>query len=304
MASSGVRLGVAYPQALIGGAPSALERYAREVEAHGYTHLVLYDHLLGADRSAWPDLVGPWRADDEFHDVFVMLGFLGAVTSTIELSTQVLVLPQRQAGAVARQAASAAQLSGNRLRLGVGVGWNPVEFQALGADFTTRGRLVDEQLEVITRLLTGEVVTFQGRWHTLDHVAVNPVPERLVPIWVGGTVRQTFERVANYGDGWITLYDRPGDVFDRRVARLRAAVEAAGRDPEAVGVDVWVSMGGTGPSEWRREVEGWAERGVTHLTLNTGFRSLHHQPIDSREIEGHLDAVQRYYDTVKDLLCG
>ncbi|MBV9659841.1 MAG: LLM class F420-dependent oxidoreductase [Acidimicrobiales bacterium] len=301
---TGVRLGVAFPQTLIGGTPSALESFARQVEARGFSHLVLYDHLLGADRSAWPDLVGPWRADDEFHDVFVMLGFLAAMTSTIELSTQVLVLPQRQAGAVARQAASAAQLSGNRLRLGVGVGWNPVEFQALGANFTIRGRFIDEQLEVVSRLLTGEIVTFQGRWHTLDRVAINPVPHLPIPIWVGGTVTETFERVARYGDGWITLYDRPGDVFDRRRARLGASLEAVGRDPGTIGVDAWVSMGGGRPSDWRREVEGWVARGVTHLTLNTGFRSLHHQPIDSHEANGHIDAALTYFDTVKDLLCG
>jgi probable F420-dependent oxidoreductase len=298
------RLGVAYPQAAIGGAPATLGGFARVVEEHGFSHLALYDHLLGADRSWWPDLVGPWRADDEFHDAFVMLGYLGAVTSTIELSTQVLVLPQRQAGAVARQAASAAQLSGDRLRLGVGVGWNTPEFQALGADFGLRGRLIDEQLEVVTRLLTGEVVTFEGRWHTLDHVAINPVPQGPVPIWVGGTVTQAFERVARYGDGWITLYDRPGEVLDRRLARLRACVEAKGRDPDTIGVDAWLSMGCTQPTDWRREVEGWLQRGVTHLTLNTGFEALHHHPIGSTNAEAHIDAARSFYDTVKDLLCG
>jgi probable F420-dependent oxidoreductase len=301
--SSTVRLGVAYPQTAIGGAPDVLAAFAQAVEADGFDHIALYDHLLGADRSIWPDLVGPWRADDEFHDVFVLLGFLAAATSTIELSPQVLVLPQRQAGAVARQAASAAQLSDNRLRLGLGVGWNPVEFQALGADFGVRGRFIDEQLEVMTRLLTGDVVTFTGRWHTLDHVAVNPVPDRPVPLWFGGTVTQAFERVAAYGEGWITLYDRPGSVVERRLRRLHACAERRGRDPDTIGLDAWLSMGGTTPADWRVEVEGWLNHGVTHLTLNTAFKALHHEPIASTELDAHLDAARAFHDAVKDLLC-
>jgi probable F420-dependent oxidoreductase len=300
----GVRLGVAFPQAAIGGDPEVVARFARAVEADGFGHLALYDHLLGADRSHWPDLVGPWRADDEFHDVFVLLGYLAAATTTIELSPQVLVLPQRQAGAVARQAATAAQLSRDRLRLGIGVGWNPVEFEALGASFQQRGQVVDEQLEVVSRLLTGEVVTFQGRWHTLDHVALNPVPGRRIPLWFGGGSTPAFERVARHGDGWITLYDRPGADVERRLERLRGCVARVGRDPAAIGVDAWVSMGGTTPSEWRREVEGWLARGVTHLTLNTAFEALHHLPIRSRELEAHLDAVLGFHDTVSDLLTG
>ena len=300
---AGIRLGVAYPQAAIGGAPETLAAFASSVEKHGFSHIALYDHLLGADRKTWPDLVGPWRSDDEFHDVFVMLGYLAAVTSDIELSTQVLVLPQRQAGAVARQAASAAQLSGDRLRMGIGVGWNPVEFQALGADFGLRGRFIDEQLQVITRLLTGDVITFNGRWHTLDHVAINPLPRAPVPLWFGGTVTQAFERVALYGQGWITLYDRPGDILDRRLSRLRACAEAKGRDPGTIGVDAWVSMGRSGPSEWRREIEGWRKYGVTHLTLNTGFRALHHHPIEGKGLDAHVDAALSYFDAVKDIIC-
>jgi len=298
-----IRLGVSYPQSAIGGAPQTLHDFATAVEADGFDHLALYDHVLGADRATWPDLTGPWRADDEFDDVFVLLGYLAAVTSTIELTTQVLVLPQRQTAVATRQAATAAQLSHDRVRLGIGVGWNPVEYQALGTDFTNRGRRVDEQLEVMTRLLTGDVVTYSGRWHELDHVALNPVPARPLPLWFGGTVTQAFERVAKHGDGWITLYDRPGEVVERRLNRLRACVEGQGRDPATIGVDVWLSMGDTTPAAWRAEVEGWLKHGVTHLTLNTGFRSLHHHPIGSNELDAHLDAVRTFRDTVADLLC-
>jgi probable F420-dependent oxidoreductase len=301
--SAAPRLGIAYPQAVIGSAPETLAAFAAVAEQDGFAHLALYDHVLGADRAVWPELVGPWRAEHEFHDVFVALGFLASATSSIELSTQVLILPQRQAAAVARQAASVAQLCGNRLRLGIGVGWNPVEFQALGADFGTRGKLVDEQLDVMTRLLTGEIVDYRGRWHTLDHVAINPVPNQAIPLWFGGTVSKTFERVARHGDGWITLYDRPGDTVQRRLDRLRRAAVRQGREPDQIGVDVWISMGGTTAADWRHEIEGWRGHGVTHLTLNTGFRALHHEPIESNELQAHVDGARRFRDAVEDLLC-
>jgi probable F420-dependent oxidoreductase len=297
-----VALGVAYPQSAIGGAPGVLRAFAEAVEGEGFAHLALYDHILGADRAAWPDLVGPWRAEHEFHDVFVALGFVAAVTTSIELSIQVLVLPQRQVAAAARQAASVAQLSRDRLRLGIGVGWNPVEYQALGVDFQRRGELLDEQLPLFTRLLTGEVVTHEGRWHTMDHVAMNPVPSAPIPLWFGGSVPQTFDRVARHGRGWITLYDRPGDSVARRLDKLRARVASVGRDPATVGLDVWLSMDGSRPADWRREVAGWILHGVTHLTLNTGFEALHHRPIASSSPDAHLDAARRFRDAVGDLL--
>lgn len=297
-----VRLGVAYPQAAIGSSPDTLRAFATAIEEEPFDHLALYDHVLGADRETWPDLVGPWRADDEFHDVFVMLGFLAAVTTSIELSTQVLVLPQRQTAVAARQIASAAQLSGDRLRLGIGVGWNPVEYGALGVDFSTRGRRLDEQLDVLTRLLSGEVVHYRGRWHELDHVALNPVPAEAVRLWFGGATQEAFDRVATHGHGWITLYDRPGERTQRRLDRLRQAVERVGRDPRQVGVDVWLSIGDTDHDAWRREVEGWRAHDVTHLTLNTAFEALHHRPIRSREVAAHIDAAQTFRDVVADLL--
>ncbi|MBV9660908.1 MAG: TIGR03619 family F420-dependent LLM class oxidoreductase [Acidimicrobiales bacterium] len=297
-----VRLGVAYPQSALGGSPEALRSFACAVEDAGFTHLALYDHILGADRQAWPDLTGPWRAEHEFHDAFVALAFVAASTSAIELTVQVLVMPQRQIAATARQAASVAQLSNGRMRLGIGAGWNPVEYQALGVDFHDRGEVLDEQLPIFQRLLTGEIVSSKGRWHTLDHVALNPVPAQPIPLWFGGTVSKTFQRVADFGQGWITLYDRPGETVARRLKRLHGRAAAAGRDPEGLGLDVWLSMGGTGPSQWRQEVEGWLAHGVTHLTLNTGFEALHHHPIEGTSIEAHLDAVRTFRDTVGDLL--
>jgi len=298
-----MHLGVAYPQVAIGGDPATVSAFAAGVETASFHHLALYDHVLGADRTTWPDLTGPWRAEHEFHDVFALLGYLAATTTSVELTTQVLVLPQRQAPVVARQAATVAQLSDHRFRLGVGVGWNPVEFQALGVEFTNRGRRIDEQLEVIRQLLTGEVVVFEGQWHELDHVALNPVPAKPVPLWIGGSGNAAFARVAAHGDGWVTLYDRPGEHTARRIGRLRDRVARHGRDPASIGVDVWVSMGDSTPSDWRREVEGWRDHGVTHLTLNTAFDVLHHRPIAGATTDAHLDAACRYRDAVADLLC-
>jgi alkanesulfonate monooxygenase SsuD/methylene tetrahydromethanopterin reductase-like flavin-dependent oxidoreductase (luciferase family) len=239
-----LRLGIAYPQASMGGSPAALSAFARGVEDAAFAHIALYDQVLGADRAVWPDLMGPWRADHEFNDVFVALGFLAAATSTIELSPQVVILPQRQAAVVARQAASVAQLSGNRLRMGIGVG------EPRGVPSARRRRRAARSHRRRAaggngRPVLGKVMEFNGRWHALDHVALNPIPDAPIPLWFGGIVTQTFDRIARHGQGWIALYDRPGEGTDRRLRRLRLATERLGRDAQSVGVDAWVSMGGT-----------------------------------------------------------
>lgn len=298
-----MQLGVAIPQTDIGGEASVVSEFARSAEDAGYQHLATYDHVLGANVANRPEWTGPYTSADPFHDTFVLFGYLAAITETIELSTHVLVLPQRQTALVAKQAASVDVLSGGRLRLGVGVGWNPVEYIGLGADFGNRGVRSSEQAEVLKALWTEPHVSYSGRWHEIPDAGINPLPvQRPVPLWFGGSGERLLRRTAKYGDGWITLYHQPDDQARRDFDLLAQYTEAEGRNRAEVGVDVWVSMGESTPTDWRNEVAAWKQMGVSHLTLNTSFAVGHHRRIDGTSLAQHCDAVNLYIDAVGDLL--
>jgi probable F420-dependent oxidoreductase len=182
-----MKLGVVYPQTELGGDPDAVLRIGLATEELGFSHLLFYDHVVGAvheDRE--PPLRGPYTDDDPFHDPFVALGYLAGMTKRIDLVTGVLILPQRQTVLVARQATDVDLLSGGRLRLGVGTGWNHVEFEALGQDFSSRGRRLDEQIEFLRELWTKPLLTRRGEFDTIDRAAINPRPNRVIPVWIGG----------------------------------------------------------------------------------------------------------------------
>lgn len=203
-----MRLGVAYPQSELGGDPTALHRFAVAAEDLGYDHLLMFDHVVGAVR-AERDLPMPARSYDErdpFHDPLVAFGYLAAVTRRIELVTGILILPQRQTVLVARQAADVDLLSGGRLRMGVGIGYNPVESEALGATWAVRGRRMDEQIPFLRQLWTGEPVTFTGEFDQIDRAALNPHPTRPIPIWCGGSSEPAFRRAARLADGFVFGY--------------------------------------------------------------------------------------------------
>src|SRR5690606_38820187 len=200
-----MRIGAVYPQTELGGDPEAVRRIGIGVEQLGFDHLLAYDHVLGAvqtDRD--PPLAGPYDETVPFHDPLVMFGYLAALTERIELVTGILVLPQRQTALVARQAADVDLLSGGRLRLGVGVGWNWVEYQALGQDFHTRGLRQEEQIELMRRLWTEPVVEHHGRFDVVDRAALVPRPNRTIPVWMGGFGPAAFARAAALAAG-VTL---------------------------------------------------------------------------------------------------
>ena len=298
-----MRLGVAIPQTDIGGDPSTLAAFAQGSEAAGFAHLATYDHVLGANPASRPDWAGPYTSADPFHDAFVLFGYLASLTKTIELSTHVLILPQRQTALVAKQAASVDVLSGGRLRLGVGVGWNPVEYVGLGEDFVNRGERSSEQAEVLKALWTQPHVDFDGQWHQIPDAGINPMPvQRPIPLWFGGSGSRVMRRIASWGDGWITLYHRPDDGARRDFEKLDRFVREAGRDPADVGVDAWVSMGQGTPHDWRAEIVAWKQLGVSHITLNTAFDVGHHHRIEGSTLPDHLQAIQSYVAAVEDVL--
>jgi probable F420-dependent oxidoreductase len=285
-----MRLGVIFPQTESTTDPVALRDYVQAADEIGYDHLLMYDHVLGVDPTGRPDWRANYTKDDPFQEPLVFLGYAAALTRRLELVTGVLVLPQRQTVLVAKQAAEVDVLSGGRLRLGVGVGWNEIEFQALGQDFHDRGARIVEQIEVLRALWTRPLVEVLGRWHTVDRAGLNPRPvQRPIPIWLGGWDERVLRRVARIADGWFP-FRHPPEGWQAQIERLRGYLRDAGRDPGALGIEPRFTLRGT-PDEWRRFKAEWAALGATHLTLNT-------MGIGLPTFAAHVDAMRRWHHEV------
>ncbi len=266
-----MQIGVVFPQTEIGSDPAVIRDYAQAVEGAGYQHLLVFDHVLGGKLERFEKLGRrpPYTDQSAFHEPFVLFGFLGAVTERLELVTGVIILPQRQTALVAKQAAAVDVLTRGRLRLGVGIGWNHVEYEALNEDFHTRGRRVSEQIAVMRKLWTEPVVTFDGAYHHIDRAGINPLPvQRPIPVWMGGTVEPVLKRLAEVADGWFPQF-QPGDEARQTLDRLRGYIQAAGRAPSAVGIEGRFALSIGGPAEWVQRAREWRDLGATHLSVNT-----------------------------------
>ncbi len=208
-----MKVGVVFPQTEIGSDPAVIRDYAQVAEGAGYHHLLVFDHVLGGKLERFDKLgrLPPYTDETPFHEPFVLFGYLAAVTQRLELVTGIIILPQRQTALVAKQAAAVDVLTGGRLRLGVGIGWNYVEYEALNEDFHTRGRRVSEQIAVMRKLWTEPTVTFDGAYHHIDRAGINPLPiQRPIPVWMGGMVEPVLRRLAQTADGWFPQF-QPGD---------------------------------------------------------------------------------------------
>lgn len=284
-----MELGVVLPQTEIGSDPVALRDFAQATEALGFGHLLLYDHVLGADPDRPGGWSGPYDKDSSFHEPFVALGYLAAFTERIELVTGVIILPQRQAALVAKQAAEVDVLSKGRLRLGVGTGWNPVEYEALGENFHDRGKRQEEQIQLMRQLWREDVVTFDGRSHKVTLAGIKPRPGRDIPVWFGGGVDAVLRRAARIGDGWMPI---TGPESARNaVPTLRAYLRDEGRDPAAFGIQAQVPLRGGDPERWRRRAADWREVGATHLSIVT-------MGADLKTPDAHIDAIRSWKDAV------
>src|SRR5438094_3838182 len=234
-----MRLGVVFPQTEIGSDPSVIRDYAQVAESAGYDHLLVFDHVLGGKLERF-DKLGrrpPYTDESPFHEVFVLFGYLGACTQRLELVTGIVILPQRQTALVAKQAAAVDVLSGGRLRLGIGVGWNHVEYQGLGKNFKDRGRRIEEQVALMRELWTRELVDFEGKHESVHRASIRPLPiQRPIPIWFGGTADVVLQRVARMGDGWFPQ-QQPGPEAAEAVEQLRRYTVEAGRRPEDIGIE-------------------------------------------------------------------
>jgi probable F420-dependent oxidoreductase len=276
-----MQVGAVYPQIELRGDPSAVRRFGLAVEELGFDYLLAYDHILGAvhaDRT--PPLTGPYTEHDPFHDPFVMFAYLAAVTERLKFATGILVLPQRPTALVARQAADLDLLSGGRLRLGVGIGWNYVEYEALGQQFRTRGARQEEQIGLLRRLFAEPVVDFTGRFDRIDRAGLVPRPAHPIPIWLGGSSEAAYDRAARLADGFIFS---AGDI-DRTIdawQRLRDRAHREGRSLDEFGAERVVRPHGA-PGDLTAEIDAWREAGGTHLSVVTMGLGL-----DS--VDSHID---------------
>jgi probable F420-dependent oxidoreductase len=287
-----MQIGAVLPHNEIGTDPGAIKAYLQGVEELGMTHLLIYDHVMGADPNRPGGYKGPYDKDIAFHEPLTFFAFAAAVTSSIELVTTVLILPQRQTVLVAKQAAEVAILSENRLRLGVGTGWNEIEYQALNEDFTNRGRRQADQVELMRKLWTSDAFSYSSDYHTIELASINPLPSEPVPIWFGGSAPALLERCARLGDGWMPL----GGANDKSAAlldQIRTHREAAGRSMDGFGVQAQAQWGGGDPDRWRSHAERWRDIGATHLAVATHNAG----PTD---VDGHLARITEYRDAVAD----
>ena len=293
-----MKIGVVFPQTEIGSDPSAVRDYVQAVEAMGYSHMMAYDHVLGADTSHHANWEGSYTTESMFHEPFVLFGYLAGVTTTLELVTAVLILSQRQTALVAKQAAEVDLLTGGRLRLGVGVGWNHVEYEALNQDFSNRGSRYAEQIELLREFWTKDTVGFDGRYHKVDHAGINPQPiQKPIPIWMGAGARanpvptdRVLRRVARLADGWFPQM-QPGDDARATVERLKIFAREAGRDGESIGMESRINLADGNPELWQSQARAWEEMGATHVSVNT-MRAGLSSPQD------HINAIQQFKEVI------
>lgn len=262
-----MKFGAVLPTCEIGDDPVAIRDWAQAAESLGYSHIVVYDHVLGAEHAGRdPKLWGPYTEQDPFHEPFVVFGFLAGVTTTIEFETAVIILPQRQTALVAKQAAEVDVLSGGRLRLGVGTGWNHVEYESLGIEWADRGKILDDQIVLLRKLWNEDVVDHTSAFHRIDRAGILPRPRRSIPIWFGGFSKVAMRRAARVGDGFT--FASAGSKTIDNANQLREAVAEAGRDPSTFPIELTVSSG-LSPEKWESLVSEAREAEISHVCLNT-----------------------------------
>jgi probable F420-dependent oxidoreductase len=291
---SELKIGLVYPQTEFGNDPAAIQEYAQTAEGLGFSHILAYDHVLGANPDRPGGWGGPYTYRHPFQEPLVLFSFMAALTRRVEFTTGVIILPQRQTALFAKQAATLDVLSGGRVRVGIGNGWNPVEYVALNEDFHNRGKRIEEQVAVLRQLWAQPLITFEGRWHHFPDAGLNPLPSRRsIPLWFGGHAPQVLRRAAALGDGWMPNYRRPADALPS-IEQLERYLEEAGRpglaaktgDRSGFGIEARIPYGEGVADAWRAALQEWAAAGATHVSFNTmgaGFTSP----------DEHLQAIHR-----------
>jgi probable F420-dependent oxidoreductase len=294
-----MKFGVVYPQTELGQDPTAIRDYAQTAEGLGFSHILAYEHVLGANPDRPGGWQGPYTHQHTFMEPFVLFSFLAGQTEKIGFTTGILILPQRQTVLVAKQAACLDVLCSGRLRLGVGLGWNKIEYIALGQEFHTRGRRIEEQVEVMRLLWKNSLVDFDGKWHRISDAGLNPMPlARSIPVWFGGHAEQVLQRAARLGDGWMPNYRSPVDaqpaldMLDEYLVRAgRDRIKPGMSDQAGFGLEARIPYGEGNPDEWQRLIDGWNNIGASHISFNTMGAGLN-------AASDHIRAIQRIAQAV------
>jgi len=282
-----MQIGVVYPQTEFGNDPTAIRDFAQSVEGLGYSHILAYDHVLGANPDRPGGWEGPYTYQSPFQSPFLLFSYMAAVTEQLGFATGIIILPQRQTALVAKQAATLDILSAGRLRLGIGLGWNKTEYIAMGENFHDRGKRIEEQVALMRQLWTEPLVEFSGHWHRVPDAGINPLPvQRPIPIWFGGHADPVLRRLATIGDGWMTNYQTAHDALPA-LDQINRYLDESGRDLSSLGLEARISYGDGNPSTWEGLIKGWEEVGATHLTIQTmrlGFQTP----------DQHMDALREF----------
>jgi probable F420-dependent oxidoreductase len=269
-----MEIGVVFPQTEIGADAGGVRAYAQAVQDLGYEHVVAADHVVGADPSAYPGWDRPYTHESMIHEPFALFAFIAGVAPRLGLAPSVIILPQRHATLVAKQAAEIDVLTNGRFRLGVGIGWNPVEFEALGMNFKDRARRFEEQIDLMRRLWTEPVITYQGTYHTVKSAGLNPLPvQRPIPIWIGASAEPAVKRACRIAEGFLPLRQL-ADGWPATIEKVRGWVREAGRDPSSFGIEGRLNATTDSPDEWRTTVEEWRGLGATHFSVSTSGAGL------------------------------
>ena len=286
-----MQIGAVFPHNEIGTDPGAIKAYAQGVEAMGITHLLIYDHVLGADPDREGGFRGPYDKDVAFHEPFTTFAFIAGVTDKIDLITTVMILPQRQTVLAAKQAAEVALLSNNRFKLGIGVGWNELEYVGLNETFNNRGRRQEEQVDVMRKLWSEDSLDYTGEYHRIDKASINPRPSKTIPIWFGGSAPALLDRVARLGDGWIPLMGA-NDKAKACIDTIKQTRKAAGLSFDNFGIQAQAQYAGGSPERWRKHAEAWREMGCTHLAIAT-------HNAGPTNVDGHLARIGDYQQALQ-----
>lgn len=282
-----MQIGVVYPQNEFPCDPVLIREFAQTAEDLGYTHILAYDHVLGADPEGYAPWRGPYTYQDPFMEPFSLFSYIAAATKRLGLVTGIVILPQRETALVAKQAATLDVLSNGRLRLGIGIGWNRVEYEALNKDFNNRGKRIEEQVTVLRQLWREPVVTFRGKWHSIVSAGLNPLPiQKTIPIWFGGHADAVLKRVAHLGDGWLPNY-RTAAEAKPSLDKIARYLDDADRNWSDIGLEPRLYFDEGDINRWLKEISAWREAGATHLTftsLRSGFR----------EPQEHLNAIKQF----------
>ena len=295
-----MQIGVTFPQREIRADPGAIREFVQAVEELGYDHLVIADHVLGADPAHHPLLENrPYTHESIVHEIFALMAYVASCTQRLGLLTGVLILPQRQTALVAKQAAEIDFLSEGRLRLGIGTGWNHVEYEALGEDFHNRGRRSGEQIALMRSLWSKDTVNFEGLYHRVTHAGLNPPPvQRPIPVWLGGgrdaqpgnRAENVVRRVAKIADGWLPQFPTD-DTGAATLERMRSYAREAGRDPAQIGIEGRIRTAEKQPEDWVMEARWWEGMGASHINVDTRWA-------DMTGAEEHLEVARRFKEAV------